>query len=286
MHAEGNSSSRTKNRFRCFCATIWKPKDTPSRPCCAATRRKSAAGTQPDSIAAGLDAAGPVRHRAVPPPARPARDRAPADHHADRARRGSERIRGLRPARTIMSSSRSRARTDGAGPGDAAPGEPGGRVQPCCGPAISSSTAKPTGSAAAPRDPAGADGVPPAGIPDEFAGPGLSREQLLDGVWGHDVYVDERTVDVHVGRLRKALNKSGNARPDPHRARRRLCLQRPVRCRSLIPGRFLAATHPGSKTKKARRFGGLRFGRASGRSRSGGVSPSQHWFWFCAPGGR
>lgn len=34
-----------------------------------------------------------------------------------------------------------------------------------------------------------------------------SREQLLDGVWGHDVYVDERTVDVHVGRLRKALNK-------------------------------------------------------------------------------
>ncbi len=35
----------------------------------------------------------------------------------------------------------------------------------------------------------------------------FSREQLLDGVWGHDVYVDERTVDVHVGRLRKAINK-------------------------------------------------------------------------------
>jgi two-component system phosphate regulon response regulator PhoB len=35
-----------------------------------------------------------------------------------------------------------------------------------------------------------------------------SREQLLDGVWGNDVYVDERTVDVHVGRLRKALNLS------------------------------------------------------------------------------
>jgi two-component system phosphate regulon response regulator PhoB len=33
-----------------------------------------------------------------------------------------------------------------------------------------------------------------------------SREQLLDGVWGRDVYIDERTVDVHVGRLRKALN--------------------------------------------------------------------------------
>jgi two-component system phosphate regulon response regulator PhoB len=34
-----------------------------------------------------------------------------------------------------------------------------------------------------------------------------SREQLLDSVWGRDVYVDERTVDVHIGRLRKALNR-------------------------------------------------------------------------------
>src|ERR1700733_319583 len=35
----------------------------------------------------------------------------------------------------------------------------------------------------------------------------FTREQLLDGVWGSDVYIDERTVDVHVGRLRKALNR-------------------------------------------------------------------------------
>ena len=34
----------------------------------------------------------------------------------------------------------------------------------------------------------------------------FSREQLLDAVWGNDVYVEARTVDVHVGRLRKALN--------------------------------------------------------------------------------
>lgn len=34
----------------------------------------------------------------------------------------------------------------------------------------------------------------------------FSREQLLDAVWGSDVYVEARTVDVHVGRLRKALN--------------------------------------------------------------------------------
>src|ERR671923_2943022 len=33
----------------------------------------------------------------------------------------------------------------------------------------------------------------------------LSRSQLLDGVWGRDVFVDERTVEVHIGRLRKAL---------------------------------------------------------------------------------
>jgi two-component system phosphate regulon response regulator PhoB len=34
----------------------------------------------------------------------------------------------------------------------------------------------------------------------------FSREQLLDAVWGHDVYVEPRTVDVHIRRLRKALN--------------------------------------------------------------------------------
>ncbi|QHQ35646.1 phosphate regulon transcriptional regulator PhoB [Algicella marina] len=41
----------------------------------------------------------------------------------------------------------------------------------------------------------------------------FSREQLLDRVWGHDVYVEIRTVDVHVGRLRKALNKRGEQDP-------------------------------------------------------------------------
>ena len=33
-----------------------------------------------------------------------------------------------------------------------------------------------------------------------------SREQLLDRVWGHDSYVEERTVDAHIRRLRKELN--------------------------------------------------------------------------------
>ena len=41
----------------------------------------------------------------------------------------------------------------------------------------------------------------------------FSREQLLDGVWGSDIYIDERTVDVHVGRLRKAINRGHIADP-------------------------------------------------------------------------
>ena len=40
-----------------------------------------------------------------------------------------------------------------------------------------------------------------------------SRDQLLDRVWGRDVYVDTRTVDVHVGRLRKALTATGGHDP-------------------------------------------------------------------------
>jgi len=43
----------------------------------------------------------------------------------------------------------------------------------------------------------------------------FSREQLLDAVWGSDVYVEARTVDVHIGRLRKALN--GDTGVDPIR---------------------------------------------------------------------
>jgi two-component system phosphate regulon response regulator PhoB len=41
----------------------------------------------------------------------------------------------------------------------------------------------------------------------------FSREQLLDLVWGRDIYVDTRTVDVHVGRLRKSLMQFGGLDP-------------------------------------------------------------------------
>lgn len=47
----------------------------------------------------------------------------------------------------------------------------------------------------------------------------FSRGQLLDRVWGRDIYVEERTVDVHIRRLRKALNAEGDS--DPIRTVRR-----------------------------------------------------------------
>ena len=43
----------------------------------------------------------------------------------------------------------------------------------------------------------------------EHPGRVFSREQLLDAVWGADVYVEPRTVDVHIRRLRKAINNDG-----------------------------------------------------------------------------
>jgi len=48
-----------------------------------------------------------------------------------------------------------------------------------------------------------------------YPGRVFSREQLLDTVWGRDIYVEARTVDVHIGRLRKAIKVAG--KPDPIR---------------------------------------------------------------------
>jgi two-component system phosphate regulon response regulator PhoB len=41
----------------------------------------------------------------------------------------------------------------------------------------------------------------------------FSRDQLLDLVWGRDIYVDTRTVDVHIARLRKVLTRAGGEDP-------------------------------------------------------------------------
>ncbi len=43
----------------------------------------------------------------------------------------------------------------------------------------------------------------------EHPGRIFSREQLLDSIWGHDAYIEPRTVDVHIRRLRKAMNLPG-----------------------------------------------------------------------------
>ena len=41
----------------------------------------------------------------------------------------------------------------------------------------------------------------------------MSRQDLLDTVWGKNIHVDERTVDVHIGRLRKVLTDGGESDP-------------------------------------------------------------------------
>jgi two-component system phosphate regulon response regulator PhoB len=50
----------------------------------------------------------------------------------------------------------------------------------------------------------------------ERPGQVFSRTQLLDHVWGHGIYIDDRTIDVHMSRLRKALQRAtdGNTKPD------------------------------------------------------------------------
>lgn len=45
----------------------------------------------------------------------------------------------------------------------------------------------------------------------EHRGRVVSRDQILDAVWGRDIYIDQRTVDVHIRRLRKALNGPNEA---------------------------------------------------------------------------
>jgi two-component system phosphate regulon response regulator PhoB len=45
----------------------------------------------------------------------------------------------------------------------------------------------------------------------EHPGRVFSRERLLDSVWGHDSYIEARTVDVHIRRLRKAINDGGRS---------------------------------------------------------------------------
>ena len=167
---------------------------------------------------ARLDAAGRLRHRALPPAAA-ARSRLRNVPILMLTARGEEgdRVRGLatgaddyvvKPFSVPELMARVKAH---AAPGVARP-----RRRQSCSAATSCSTAPRTASRAASARCAWARPSSSCSS-SSWRTPGrvLSRQQLLDGVWGRDAFVDERTVDVHVGRLRKALIR-GNER-DPIR---------------------------------------------------------------------
>ena len=181
----------------------------------------SAEGAAARPCGARLDAARPVRHRALPPPARAPGDQAPSDHHADRARRGKRaRARAGDRRRRLYRQAVLGPRVHRARARAAAPRDSPERLAESWRSAISSSTASESGW----RGPAARSSLGPTEFRlleflMERPGRVFSREQLLDGVWGNEVYIDERTVDVHVGRLRKALNPRRRERSDPHRAR-------------------------------------------------------------------
>ena len=111
----------------------------------------------------------------------------------------------------------------------------------------------------------------------ENAGRVLSRQQLLDGVWGRDVFIDGRTVDVHVGPPAQGPDVQQLDRSDPDGARRRLRLgsrQRQIRrpgARRSRQLRALAAAHEIAHARQAsyrtdrRGCGAFRPAHSSGR---------------------
>ena len=70
----------------------------------------------------------------------------------------------------------------------------------------------------------------------EHPGRVFSRERLLDSVWGHDSDIELRTVDVHIRRLRKAINAGGQDRHHPHRPLGRLRARRRRRLTAAASG--------------------------------------------------
>ena len=170
--------------------------------------------------------------------ARP-RDRAAADHHADRARRGERaRARPRDRRRRLHRQAVLGAGTARAHPRAAAPRAARERVASVLGAGdLELDREKKRVSRSGREVHLGPTEFRLLEFLMESPGRVFSREQLLDGVWGRDVYIDERTVDVHVGRLRKALNRGREHRSDPHRARRRLFARRAVRQSELARSR-------------------------------------------------
>ena len=162
----------------------------------------------PDLLVLDWMVPGDLRHRALPAAQDAPRNAAPADHHADGARRGKRpRPRAFDRRRRLSGQAVLDARIHGAREGAAAPRQ--GRK--CCRRVLK------VGDIVLDRE---AHRVYRKKNeiklgPTEFRllefmmrhpGRVFSRGQLLDNVWGETIYIDERTVDVHVGRLRKAVN--------------------------------------------------------------------------------
>ena len=168
----------------------------------------------PGSGRARLDAARPVRHRAVPPAAGAAGNKALPIIMLTARGEESERVRGLATGaddyivkpfsvpeliarvRALLRRASPRARRRRAALGD-----------------IELDREKKRVSRAGREIDLGPTEYRLLEFLMERPGRVFSREQLLDGVWGSEVYIDERTVDVHVGRLRKALNRGREADP-------------------------------------------------------------------------
>ena len=138
-----------------------------------------------------------------------------ADPDADRARRGRRpRARPRHRRRRLRGQAVLGAGAGGAREGACCAGRRRTASPTSCAPATSSSTAPRTASPAASGRSAWA--LPSSSCwPSSWRTPGrvLSRQQLLDGVWGRDAFIDGRTVDVHVGRLRKALIRGSDSDP-------------------------------------------------------------------------
>ena len=175
---------------------------------CAEGGRRAAA--RPDD--SRPQPSGVERTRSVPHPARPSRGTEPADHHADGADHGERpRQRPRSRCGRLRHQAVQPAGTDRARPRRAAPQLPRRRQPADQLPGRSADgrfrrgrrgRRRRSGAAHAAR-------VRAAPLPRQNKNRVVSRDRLLERVWGYDRQVETRSVDVHVGRLRSKLGSAG-----------------------------------------------------------------------------
>ena len=160
----------------------------------------------------GPEPAGPERHGGLPDPAQPARDRQHPDHHADGADAEADRVAGLdlgaddyvtKPFSLRELAARVRAVL---------------RRRQAGAPAARDLSRASTSSADFDAVSIAVDGTAVRLTRREFEllrflvenrNRVLSRDRLLERVWGYDRFIETRSVDVHVGRLRAKLGAAG-----------------------------------------------------------------------------